>query len=179
MDATAWRSLFESFRPEDQKSLLIRTSDGFEVAVEMIARIEQDVVLIKGRLAGSAEGRRIFIIPFDKLSTILVNRVVTNDEIPLFSPSVSIEEKKRIAHEVAEAQRRSQEETLGSYGDQSGDAKTAGDTKAQLDEIKRLAEQQAAPKVRTGTEKQGLPTRPVLPPSFSRSSSPRLTNPDS
>jgi hypothetical protein len=86
--------------------------DTLEIAVELISRVENEVVLIKGRIAGSADARRIFIIPYDKLAAIYVNRVVANEEVALFSPSISLEEKQTIARDYEENTRRQKESEL-------------------------------------------------------------------
>jgi len=140
VEAASWKSIFESIRVEDQRFLVVRTIDTLEIAVELISRVETEVVLIKGRIAGSADARRIFIIPYDKLAVIYVNRVVANEEVGLFSPSIDLEEKQRIARDFEENTRRQKENELNLA--KSGGKETeeiSSEVKAELEEIKRLA----------------------------------------
>lgn len=136
MDSSSWRRILESIRPEDQSSLLVRTVDLVEVAVESLARIEDEVVLVKGRLSGAPDGRRLFLLPYDKLSCLYVNRIVANDEIDLFSPSVGKEEKERIAARIADRTRVADEESQYANGKQSP---ADQDVKSQFEELRRLA----------------------------------------
>ena len=177
VEAASWKNVFESIRPEDQKSLVVRSVDALEIAVEAIARVETEVVMIKGRIAGSADGRRVFIIPYDKLSTVYVNRIVANDEIILFSPSVSVEDKQRIAHEVEEkAQRVKQSEQEMATPVVSEEI--SPDVKAELEELKRLAQNQPTSNgVLSSRSKDVIPSR--LPSAPERRPGPgRLSLPD-
>ncbi|MBX9654716.1 hypothetical protein K2Y11_13955 [bacterium] len=140
MEAASWKSIFESIRVEDQRFLVIRTIDTLEIAVELISRVESEVVLIKGRIAGSADARRIFILPYDKLAAIYVNRVVANEEVALFSPSISLEEKQRIARDFEEKTRQQRESELNLAKNGGKEAEEIpSEVKAELEEIKRLA----------------------------------------
>lgn len=140
MEANAWRAIFESIRPEDQTSLVVRTLDSLEVAVEELARIETDVIMIRGRIAGTADNRRLFILPYDKLSSLYVNRVVASEEVDLFSPSIDLASKKRIAAEYYERRKQAAEEAAAPPTQQQENG--AGQLKAQLDELKRMAEKE-------------------------------------
>lgn len=140
MEAASWKSIFESIRVEDQRFLVVRTVDTLEIAVELISRVENEVVLIKGRIAGSADARRIFIIPYDKLAAIYVNRVVANEEVALFSPSISLEEKQTIARDYEENTRRQKESELNLAKNGGKQAEEIpSEVKAELEEIKRIA----------------------------------------
>lgn len=152
MNAESWRRLLESIRPEDQTQMIVRTADAMEVAVESFARIEEDVLLLKGRLSGAPDGRRLFVIPYDKLASLYVNRVVANDEIPLFSPTVPREEKDRIAQMVAERVRAAQQAAKDADPTRSSSS-AMKDVKSQLEELKRTAQLPAT----------NLPGSPPLP----------------
>jgi hypothetical protein len=185
MNADSWRRVFDGIRPEDQATLVVRTVDQLEVAVETLSRIENEVVLIKGRVAGTADARRVFIIPYDMLATVYVNRMVAQEEVDLFSPSVSLEEKDRIAEEFAEATRRAADAVKELGNAAAGGA--SGYVKSQIDELKRagdavvvqgvpvddpqlkgdrrdVIEQEATPTPSIAAEKRALPgPAPVKP----------------
>lgn len=141
MESASWRRILESIRPEEFPSLIVRTMDQVEVAVESLARIEDEVVLVKGRLSGAPDGRRLFIFPYDKLSSLYVNRIVANDEIDLFSPSISKEEKDRIAARVAERLRMADDDAKGAETTANGPDQ---DVRSQLEELRRFANLPAA-----------------------------------
>jgi hypothetical protein len=118
--------------------MIVRTADAMEVAVESFARIEEDVLLLKGRLSGAPDGRRLFVIPYDKLASLYVNRAVANDEIPLFSPTVPREEKDRIAQMVADRVRAAQQ--AANDADPTRSPAVMNDVKSQLEELKRSSQ---------------------------------------
>jgi hypothetical protein len=141
MDAAGWGQFFEGIRVEDQVSLVIRTTDMLEIAVEGIARIERDVLLVRGRVAGTADARRVFIVPYDRLSSVYVNRPVALEEVDLFSTQITPEEKRRLAEEYAAAIEAAQE-AIRQMGKGSTDKGNAAEVKSQLDELKRMNERQ-------------------------------------
>jgi hypothetical protein len=80
-----WPTIFHSFRAEDHKFLVVSTSNGLEVAVQEILRVEEGLVMIRGRIAGTADSGRLFLLPFAQLSSVYVNRPVRMEEVDLFS----------------------------------------------------------------------------------------------
>jgi hypothetical protein len=112
-----------------------------EIAVEGVARIEQDVILVRGRVAGTADARRVFILPYDRLSSVYVNRPVALEEVDLFSPSISAEEKQRMAEEYASAQEAAQE-AIRQMGKEAGGKGPNSELKSQIDELRRMNQQQ-------------------------------------
>lgn len=143
VDAASWRKVLESIRPEDQTSVIVRTVDAMEVAVESLARIEEEVVLIKGRLSGAPDGRRLFVFPYDKLSCLYVNRVVANDEIDLFSPTVAASEKDKISMRVSERLKLAGEQAQEAGATKLSDSTV--DLRSQLEELRRLSKSPASP----------------------------------
>ncbi len=148
VEAAGWQKFFQGIRPDDQLTLVIRTTDMLEISVEGISRVEDEVILVRGRVAGTADARRVFIIPYDRLSSVYVNRPVALEEVDLFSPSVSLEDKQRLAQEYAAAQEAVQE-AIRQMGKETGNKGTSSDTKSQLDELKRMSQQQQ-PVMKTG-----------------------------
>ncbi|MGL5097867.1 MAG: hypothetical protein ACRDD1_19935, partial [Planctomycetia bacterium] len=63
MDAAEWQKLFHSFRPEDQEALVVTTLGGVEIAVQQLVAVEGMFAVIRGRVAGQAEGGRVFLLP--------------------------------------------------------------------------------------------------------------------
>lgn len=140
MEATSWQNLLSGIRPDDQRSLVVRTIDSLEIAVEEIARLEDEVVLLKGRIAGSADSRRIFIIPYDKLTAFYINRPVMLEEVDLFSTKLTLEEKEKLAKEIEENARRAKEEQEKAGLDAQNKGGIDRDVRSQLDELRRMAQ---------------------------------------
>jgi len=64
MQSYAWRALLGHIPPEKQDQFSIVTLAGIEICLNSILRLEHEFVVVKGRLAGSQDGGRIFFIPF-------------------------------------------------------------------------------------------------------------------
>jgi regulator of protease activity HflC (stomatin/prohibitin superfamily) len=132
--------LFSSFRPEDQQNLVIAISGGLEVAVQQIARVEQEIVMIRGRVAGQAENGRLFILPYARINSVYVNRAVQLEEVELFSPTVSMQRKEEVAKIVAAlAEKARQDASAAEKAVRGKDAAPQVDLKRQLEELREKA----------------------------------------
>lgn len=139
VDSASWQKMFGSFRPEDQINLVVTVGGGPEVAVQQIARIEEEIVMIRGRVAGQAENGRLFLIPYDKITGVYVNRSVQFEEVELFSPTVSPQRKEEVARIVAALAEKAREEA--NSAEKSLRTKEGGpvDLKRQLEELREKA----------------------------------------
>ena len=67
MQNTAWVSLLQRLPRDLHDNVSLVTKGGIEIAVQGILRMEDDYLVIRGRLAGTQEGGRAFFIPYDQL----------------------------------------------------------------------------------------------------------------
>lgn len=139
MDSGSWRRLFESIRPDDQENLVVVTVTGFEIAVYRFARLEDELVMIRGRVAGTAEGSRVFLIPYSQLATVYVNREVLSEEVELFSPAVSLERKAQVARHVADLAERAREQAKAAEPGKRQQEGIPVDLQRQLEELRSAA----------------------------------------
>lgn len=140
MDANSWQKLFGSFRPEDQQNLVIAVLGGLEVAVQQIARVEEEIVMIRGRVAGQAENGRLFILPYTRINSVYVNRAVQLEEVELFSPTVSMQRKEEVAKIVAAlAEKARQDANAAEKAVRGKDSAPQVDLKRQLEELREKA----------------------------------------
>ena len=63
MQNAAWMDLWRKVPPDKHNLLMVMTAVGSEIAIQNVLRIEQDFVVIRGRLAGSSDTGRVFFIP--------------------------------------------------------------------------------------------------------------------
>jgi len=68
MQSSAWNVLLRRIPPEHHDSLAIVTTVGIEITIQDIVRIEEDHLVIRGRLAATAQGGRIFFIPYNQIN---------------------------------------------------------------------------------------------------------------
>lgn len=139
MDSKAWQRLFLSIRPEEQDSLVLSVHGGLEVACQNVARVEEDLVLVRGRISGQAETGRLFILPYDRLAALYVNRAVGNEEVELYSPSVSAERKEKVAALVAELAAKAKQEAAGAEQAMRGETSAAPNLREQLERMREQA----------------------------------------
>ena len=134
MQASIWREVFASFRPQDVDDLIIALSSGLEVAVSSIAKIEESLVLIRGRASGAEIGGRLFLIPYAGIAVVYVNRIVRPIEVDLYAPSVDMARKDEISDEL---ERQAEEErTLAANAE-----KEVADGRIDPAELKRQLEE--------------------------------------
>jgi hypothetical protein len=67
MQSSAWALVFRQFPPEQHNNLMLSIG-GIEIAVQDLLRIDHEHVAIRGRLAGSQDAGRLFIIPYQSIN---------------------------------------------------------------------------------------------------------------
>lgn len=172
MEAAAWKQLFESLRPEDQECLVVSVEGGLDVAVQAVAKVEDEVVLLRGRVSGQADVGRIFVIPYDRLNCLYVNRYVQVEETELFSPSVSLQRKQQIAKMVQAMKEKAREEAQAAEASRNGGTGSASfDVRKQLEELREKkatldAQNANLPKLPGPLPNAGVSNPPTATPSL-------------
>lgn len=118
---------------------MISVTGGLEVAVQQIARIEEEIVMVRGRIAGQAENGRLFLLPFDRINGVYVNRAVALEEVELFSPTVSLQRKEEVAKIVAALAEKARQEATAAEQAAKGKDAPQTDLKRQLEELREKA----------------------------------------
>lgn len=139
MDSKTWQKLFQGIRPDDQDSVVISMVGGLEIATQNIARAEEDLVMIRGRVAGEAEYGRLFLLPYEKIAGVCVNRVVNLEEVELFSPTVSQERKEKVAAMVAEHAARARQDAAQAEKVARGEPSGPANLREQLERLREQA----------------------------------------
>lgn len=86
MRGSAWVALLKRFPPAEQEKLMVVTGVGIEVAIQQILIIQEDYMLIRGRLAGSSDTGRVFIIPYDHIDHFGWQKPMKEEEITAIFP---------------------------------------------------------------------------------------------
>jgi len=99
MQATGWISLLQRVPAGQQDNLILVSTTGTEFAIQQIVRMEEEYLVIRGRLAGSQDTGRAFFIPYDQINYVCFLRPVTEealhalfDEAPPTVPGTPMEE---------------------------------------------------------------------------------------
>jgi hypothetical protein len=64
MHNTVWVKLLGHIPEGDQAKFMLVTTGGTEIAIQCFLRIDPEVLVLRGRLAGSTDAGRVFFIPF-------------------------------------------------------------------------------------------------------------------
>jgi hypothetical protein len=81
MQADLWKALLRSIPEEHLDNLMLMTAQGTEVNVQAILRMDEQVVILRGRLAGSNDAGRIFILPYEHFDHIGFQRPLTDAQL--------------------------------------------------------------------------------------------------
>ena len=68
MQSSVWINLFRRIPPDQHDTLAIVTSVGIEINIQDLLRIEEDHLVIRGRLAGTTDSGRVFFIPYSQIN---------------------------------------------------------------------------------------------------------------
>jgi hypothetical protein len=81
MQSTAWAQLLRLFPSEQHNTLILMTSTGTEIAVQAILRIDHEFAALRGRVAGSTEANRLFVVPYAQIIYLGTSKEVQEVEI--------------------------------------------------------------------------------------------------
>ena len=81
MQADLWKALLRSIPEEHLDNLILMTAQGTEVNVQAILRMDEQVVILRGRLAGSNDAGRIFVLPYEHFDHIGFQRPLTDAQL--------------------------------------------------------------------------------------------------
>src|SRR5438067_7487111 len=92
MQSTPWIALLKKIPAEQHNQLMLVTTSGIEIAIQIILVLDGECLVFKGRLSGSQDAGRLFYVPFDRIDYVGFNRVVGEDEFKTWygdTPAVS------------------------------------------------------------------------------------------
>lgn len=81
MHAAAWTALFRRIPVELHDSLALVTNTTLEILVQSILRLEDDYLILRGRVAGTSDAGRIILVPFDQLTFVGCNKRMMDPEV--------------------------------------------------------------------------------------------------
>lgn len=81
MRSKTWADLVRKLPPNYHDSLLLVTSVGIEITIQVVMRVEDEYLVIRGRLGGTTDTGRLFFIPYDQINCISVLRSMPRAEL--------------------------------------------------------------------------------------------------
>ena len=95
MQGSGWLSVLGRIPVQKHDCLAIMTTTGAEIVLREIVRVENDLLIVRGRMAGSTDGGRVIILPFDHVAYLTFNKMLPEAEIrAMFDQSGSVLEFK-------------------------------------------------------------------------------------
>ena len=86
MTAHEWINMFRLI-PETEQKLVIVLQNGTELCVDTLVRFEPTFLVLRGRAGGSIDESRGFFVPYDQMTCLRLDRVLTlNDLETMFGP---------------------------------------------------------------------------------------------
>jgi hypothetical protein len=87
---TSWATLLRQIPVEQHDQLMLRTNNGTEISLQNLLRIDYEFVILRGRLSGSQDSGRLFILPYANIDYIGINRIIKDDEYTALFAAVVI-----------------------------------------------------------------------------------------
>jgi outer membrane biosynthesis protein TonB len=81
MDRARWLELLRRIPAAYHDSLALTTSSGVEISAQALVRLEEDYVVVRGRLGGTTDTGRLFFVPYDQINFLGCIRVLTEAEV--------------------------------------------------------------------------------------------------
>jgi hypothetical protein len=70
MQVELWKALLLRVPSDQIDNLMLMTTQGTEINVQALLRMEEDFMVLRGRQAGTNDGGRVFILPYERLDFI-------------------------------------------------------------------------------------------------------------
>jgi hypothetical protein len=81
MQGSGWLSVLGRIPPPQHNCLVILTTSGMEIMLREIVRMENDFIILRGRMAGSTDDGRAIILPFDQINYLGFNKMMSEAEL--------------------------------------------------------------------------------------------------
>jgi hypothetical protein len=81
MQGASWIALFRRFPLNLHDGLILTLTTGAEVVIQKFVKLDQDYVILRGRMAGTQDNGRVVALPYDNIVAINVTRRLLEQEI--------------------------------------------------------------------------------------------------
>jgi hypothetical protein len=93
MQDSAWVALLRVLPPAAHANLMLVTTIGQEIAIRDVLRMEADYLMIRGRMAGTTDAGRVFMIPYTSIHYLAFQNAMKVEEVnAVFSGTQTIVE---------------------------------------------------------------------------------------
>ncbi len=90
MQSADWKALLGRIPTEHHENLMVMTKAGSEFNLQNVVRVEEGFMLVRGRIAGSNDAGRIFLLSFAQIDHMGFQRPLTDDILnAIFAPAAT------------------------------------------------------------------------------------------
>jgi hypothetical protein len=134
MQGAGWIELIRRIPVKYHDVLSFATVSGSEIMAQNIVRLEEDFVVLRGRLAGSQEAGRIMILPYDQIVNLALNKQLKEKDVTaIFGATLSsaAAAPARSAESEAEMEAPEEGEDVAAGAEEAPDAAETPEEEAQ------------------------------------------------
>src|SRR5262249_10186078 len=81
MQGSTWLSVLGRIPAQQHDPLVIVTTTGCEIVLREIVRVEEEFIILRGRMAGSTDAGRVVILPFDQINYLGFNKLIPEAQL--------------------------------------------------------------------------------------------------
>jgi hypothetical protein len=81
MQSSAWMALLQMMPPAIHDNLVLVTRIGLEFTIRNIFRLEEDFVVIRGRMSGTTDAGRVFLIPYAEIHFVGFQKAMKEKDV--------------------------------------------------------------------------------------------------
>jgi len=81
MDASGWIGVLRQLPPELHDGFSFIMSNGLEIIVQAFMRLDEQHVMIRGRVSGSTDSGRILFLPYDQINVLVYNKLLKDPDV--------------------------------------------------------------------------------------------------
>ncbi len=81
MQAELWKALLRRIPAEQTDNLMVKTAEGTEINVQALLLMDEQVMVLRGRIAGSNDAGRVFVVPYEHLDHMGFQKPLSDAEL--------------------------------------------------------------------------------------------------
>jgi hypothetical protein len=92
MQSSSWVALLKQLPEETYSSLMLVTTNGTEITIQNLLRIDHEFMVVRGRVAGTQVDGRVFFIPYAQVVYVGFQQPIKEAEFKAISEGIDVPE---------------------------------------------------------------------------------------
>jgi hypothetical protein len=81
MKQCGWLDVLKRIPAEEQDNLFFSIDSGTEISLQRILRFEEEFMLVRGRIGGTTDMGRVFVVPYSRIAFAMFNAEVLDEKL--------------------------------------------------------------------------------------------------